>query len=65
MAEAFLQVRNAELDSELAATIGAIDNQVNQDTQQVNLLTQKILTLQSKQSPSAARQAEIIARSVA
>jgi len=54
VAEAFLQVRTAELNGGLAATISAIDTQVSQDTSRVNLLVQKINSL-SKQSAPAAR----------
>jgi len=54
VADAFLQVRKAELNSGLAATISAIDKQVNQDNSQVNLLVQKINSL-SKQTTPAAR----------
>jgi len=58
VAQAFLQVRNAELDSELAATISAINQQVNQDKQHVSQLDQKIVTV-SAQPRSPAQQAEI------
>jgi capsular polysaccharide biosynthesis protein len=58
VAEAFLQVRNAELNSELADTIAAIDQQVSQDKQHVSQLDQKIIAL-SAQPGSPARQAEI------
>ena len=58
VAEAFLQVRNAELDSELTSTIDAINKQVDQDQQQVTLLDQKISALAS-QPPSAARDGQI------
>ena len=59
VAVAFLQVRNAELDSELAATISAIDKQVNQDGQQVTLLTQKIVRLLSQRPQTPALHTEI------
>jgi len=58
VAEAFLQVRNSELNRELAATIRAIDQQISQDKEQVNLLSQKIDGL-STQPPSLARQAQL------
>jgi capsular polysaccharide biosynthesis protein len=58
LAEAFLQVRNAELKSELAATIASINQQISLDTQHVSLLTKKIHYL-SGQPPTTARQAQI------
>lgn len=58
VAEAFLQVRNAELNSELTDTISAIDQQISQGKQHVSLLSQQISAL-SRQSPSPTRQAEI------
>jgi capsular polysaccharide biosynthesis protein len=58
VAEAFLQVRNSELDSQLTDTIRAIDQQVGQDKQQVSLLRHKIHAL-SAQPASPARQARI------
>src|SRR5215469_7141050 len=54
VAEAFLQVRNSVLNRELTGTIRAINQQISQDKQQVNLLSQKIDAL-STQPPSPAR----------
>jgi capsular polysaccharide biosynthesis protein len=54
VAEAFLQVRTAELNSELAATISAINKQVSQDTSRVNLLDQKISALSKQQTSQLA-----------
>ncbi len=50
VAKAFLQVRNDGLNSELAATISAINKQVTQDQQQVSSLNQQIKAL-SGQGP--------------
>jgi capsular polysaccharide biosynthesis protein len=58
VAEAFLQVRTAELNSELTATINAVDRQIGQDKQQVSQLTQQIIA-QSKLPVTPARQAKI------
>jgi capsular polysaccharide biosynthesis protein len=54
VADAFLQVRKAELNSELAATISAIDTQVNQDTSLVNQLDSKISALSKQQTSQLA-----------
>jgi capsular polysaccharide biosynthesis protein len=58
LAGAFLRVRSAELNSELAATISAINQQIGQERQHVSSLGQQISAL-AKDPVTPARQAQI------